>query len=354
MTRSRASCWAVLLAVALIRPGHGEARAAGLDKRGDAAGGDSRIEADAERRSRWPEKSLLPSWLKRKSPAERRREKARKRKEKAAKMKKKEKARKPKRVKYDRDRGKLGRRERKRREALLKEHAPWGLPGAGEVLFREGYILSHNDWLKIPDWVAYHLSRKNLSGSAERSNDFRSDLDLRPWQRSEPEDYGKSGYARGQLAPPEAMRRGARAMSESFLLSNVAPQVRRGFKKGVWGALEEKTLQWAIERDEVWVLTGPVFHDVDKDGVMEFKLIGKSRVAAPTHFFKIVVDELPDGSLDIIAFLLPNKKGSVKSLPGFRTSIDRIEALTGLDFLDELPDDVEELLERAKAERMWK
>ena len=36
----------------------------------------------------------------------------------------------------------------------VEEHLPFGLPSTGELLFRRGYVAGHNNWLKIPNWVA--------------------------------------------------------------------------------------------------------------------------------------------------------------------------------------------------------
>jgi len=58
-------------------------------------------------------------------------------------------------------------------QALIQEHVSFGLPSTGELLFREGYILSHNNWLKIPNWVAYHLDFKNLQTGLKRKDYFR-------------------------------------------------------------------------------------------------------------------------------------------------------------------------------------
>ncbi|MBI4676900.1 MAG: DNA/RNA non-specific endonuclease [Elusimicrobia bacterium] len=72
---------------------------------------------------------------------------------------------------------------------LVKEHTPFGLPSTGELLFRRGYVAGHNNWLKIPNWVAYHLPREKITGDAERAKTFTADPELKPFQRSEPDDY---------------------------------------------------------------------------------------------------------------------------------------------------------------------
>ena len=50
-------------------------------------------------------------------------------------------------------------------------------------------------------------------------------------------------------------------MSESFFMSNMAPQVGAGFNRSSWRALERKMRQWACDRGVRYVLTGPLFED---------------------------------------------------------------------------------------------
>jgi len=79
------------------------------------------------------------------------------------------------------------------------------------------------------------------------------------------------------MAPAGAMKWSARAMSESFLLSNMVPQVGVGFNRHIWKSLETKVRKWTSERGELYIVTGPIF-----DG--NHKAIGDNKVAVPTHF----------------------------------------------------------------------
>jgi len=235
--------------------------------------------------------------------------------------------------------------------AAVREHLPFGFPGTAELRFRKGYVVSHNNWLKIPNWVAYRLTSEYLAGKTPRGSDFRTDDSFKPHQRAELEDYKASGYDRGHLAPAGDMKRTRQAMSESFYLSNMAPQVGAGFNRGIWEELEKKVRHWALRRREVWVFTGPAFRETQ--GEMRFLLIGPHRVAVPTHFFKILASRDDDASIDAIAFLIPNEPTPREKLREHLTTIDEIEEHTGLDFLDALPDDVENDLERKKAAALW-
>lgn len=238
-------------------------------------------------------------------------------------------------------------------EAITKEHLPFGFPSTGELLFRKGYVVSHDNWLKIPRWSAYHISTTTVRGWSTRTDDFRADPELKPWQRAELADYARSGYARGHMAPSAAMRRDKQTNSESFLLSNMVPQIGPGFNSGIWAHLEDKVRDWALERGEGWVFVGPAFQETDSSGMMKFKLIGKSRVAVPSHNFMILVTRDAAETMDAIAFMMPNAKAKNDKLPSFITSIKEIERITGLDFLDSLPDEQEDELENKRPDALW-
>ena len=226
-----------------------------------------------------------------------------------------------------------------------EEHIKYGAPSLEPVLLcRTGYALSHDADHKIPDWVAYHLTDKKMKGTSTRSNDFRPDPDLEIGQRAELKDYKRSNYDRGHMAPAGAMKWDAKAMSQSFLLSNMAPQIGPGFNRGIWRTLEGKVRKWTRERGELYVVTGPIYvSDVPKT-------IGANKVSVPSHFYKVIFDPV---RIEAIAFVLPNKKLKSKDLPTFIVSIDQVEALTDLDFLSEIDDSIEQLIETAVPDELW-
>jgi len=226
-----------------------------------------------------------------------------------------------------------------------EEHVKYGVPSHSQVLLcRLGYALSHDGDKKVPIWVAYHLTKEHMAGTHPRSDDFRPDPDLEPGQRAELADYKNSGYDRGHMAPAADMKWDARAMTESFLLSNMTPQVGIGFNRGIWAVLEEKIRDWTIARGELYVVTGPIFAPSGD------KRIGTNKVAVPTHFYQVVFDPV---RVEAIAFILPNKKLKSDTLPTYITSVDEVEKETGLDFLSELEDSVENLIEAVVQSGMW-
>ena len=88
----------------------------------------------------------------------------------------------------------------------------------------------------------------------------------------------------------------------------------------------------------VVIVCGPIFSP--GEGV---ERIGKTGVAVPRRFFKVVLSPYTDPP-KAIGFIMPN--GYVKG--GMQThavSVDSVEAVTGHDFFSALPDEVENRIE---------
>ena len=225
------------------------------------------------------------------------------------------------------------------------EHVGLGAPGGGGIaLCRLGFALSFNGQNKVADWTSARLTAARLVKRAKRSNDFRVDPDLAPGFRANLSDYRRSGYDRGHLVPAAAMAWDDQAMSESFLLSNIAPQVGPGFNRGIWRRLEASIRHWVRRRGSLIVVTGPLFEDE------RTRRIGDGGVAVPSHFFKIAYDPARN---DAIAFILPNKKIATPTLPRFLVSIDEIEQRSRLDFFPLLDDGTETALEETVQPALW-
>jgi endonuclease G len=174
-------------------------------------------------------------------------------------------------------------------------------PTVDTILSYSGFDLAYNEQHEQAAWVAYVLTREEIeSGNIERTNNFRPDKNLVTGSASLA-DYRGSGFDRGHLAPAGDMQWAPEAMSESFLMSNMSPQ-DPAFNRGVWKRLESEVRNWALEKDSIYVITGPVLASIDS-------FIGENQVGIPQHYYKVLLDlSPPDHSL--IAFLLPNSASS--------------------------------------------
>ena len=143
--------------------------------------------------------------------------------------------------------------------------------------------------------------------------------------------------------------RSARAMSATFVLSNAVPQ-RPNLNRRIWAELEDQVRELARAHGSIWVFTGDLFLHRNGTPAEPRRFIGPDRVAVPTHFYKVILCQDADDTVELFAFLLPNQLNPLSGTPGdFLTTVDRIEALSGLDFFSALPDTLETRLERQAA-----
>jgi DNA/RNA endonuclease G (NUC1) len=128
------------------------------------------------------------------------------------------------------------------------------------LVYHTKYVLSHNNAAKGPDWVLEHMTAAQVSGSNTRPKlKFQPDPFLPESGRAVDDDYKKSGgFDRGHQAPSADFSANVDWMKESFLLSNIVPQVGAGFNRDIWATLEGHVRDIAKARGELYVITGPV------------------------------------------------------------------------------------------------
>ena len=222
-----------------------------------------------------------------------------------------------------------------------------GIPAErGTLLCRKGYALAHNTGYKTPEWVAEHLTKEKATAYLPRKDYFKADPNLKPGERAELSDYKGSGFDRGHMAPAADFRWDLEAYKETYYLSNMVPQVGKGMNQGIWADLEDLIREWAINRGELYIYTGPIY----SDSVEELRTIGKNEVTVPTHLYKIVYDPKKK---EAIAFIMPNEELRTEDMPKYIVDINKIERKTGLDFLSALSKEQQRRIESKKAPGLW-
>ena len=206
--------------------------------------------------------------------------------------------------------------------------------GKHQIIEHKLYSLSYNEKHEQADWVAYKLFPSSINQFVKRKDNFRIDT-LVVTGSASINDYKKSGFDRGHLAPAKTMSFSEETMRESFLMSNMSPQ-KPGFNRGIWKRLEERVRSWIPLSDSLYIVTGPVLRGT-------LGVIGKNEVTVPGAYYKTIL-RFKNGNLFGIGFLLKNEKSS-KSLASYAVSIDRIEKLTGLNFYQNLRASIQDKIE---------
>ncbi|MDV6320597.1 DNA/RNA non-specific endonuclease [Chromohalobacter sp. HP20-39] len=225
--------------------------------------------------------------------------------------------------------------EREVREQLIWMGVPeWqtaSWQGFNRVLRNDGFLVGWSDIRVSPLWVSYMLHDTADGPIGDRPNGF-----VRDWRSLWPvtsDQYTRSGYDRGHLAPNYAIARvyGRDAQLDTFQMTNITPQ-RPDLNRRVWQRLEEVVMDDFLPRfGRLQVVTGPVFD------TQFLHRIGFTQV--PEAFYKIIV--APGEHPRVLAFLIPQTVRGDEPLDRFLVSIDELEARTRLDFFPRLPDEVE-------------
>jgi|SRR5690606_3101769 len=156
-------------------------------------------------------------------------------------------------------------------------------PALRELCF-DAFAILHSGRTRTPVFVVQRLNRRLLQQAQhiERTDRFYEEARLPAAERAELNDYRRSGYSRGHMAPAADMHT-PEAMAQSFSLANMVPQDQR-HNSGPWAKIESDTRKYILRaRGDVYVFTGPVYAD-------RFQTIGDGKVAVPTYLYKLVYD----------------------------------------------------------------
>ncbi len=151
------------------------------------------------------------------------------------------------------------------------------------ALCYDAFAVLHSGQSKTPVFVAQRLNKTLVADADEkRTNRFYSDARLPRDERAELDDYKRSGYSRGHMAPAGDMPT-AQAMAQSFSLANMVPQAIKQ-NSGPWARIEKDTRSYAQRaQGDVYVITGPVFDD-------DAATVGNNQVRVPSFLYKLVYD----------------------------------------------------------------
>ncbi|GAA5947859.1 hypothetical protein JCM3765_001114 [Sporobolomyces pararoseus] len=247
-----------------------------------------------------------------------------------------------------------------------------------DILVRTGYTAAYDRRNRIPAWTAEHLTKESLkSGGGDRNESrFMEDEDVPKMFRAGLLDYFRSGYDRGHMVPAADCKSSQVAMSETFLLSNIAPQVGEGFNRHYWAYTEAFCRNLTKDFDDVYVFTVPLFlpkKDL-RDGKwkVSYEMIapqnGPPSIAVPTHFAKVILASRPPrvSSLSLVpssgsnsdrkewvqgAFVLPNEPIPDQTrLENFIVPVESVERAAGLNLLPEEMKGMKELCKTIKCE----
>lgn len=226
------------------------------------------------------------------------------------------------------------------------------------LMVKQQYVLSYNNSKLICNWTSWHLNSSDI-GTTDRRNDFRADATLpTPWYHVNQDDYKYSTYAfdRGHMCNSSARTSSIVNNSATFLMVNMIPQCGDNNQK-TWNQLETYTDGLISQGKEVYIISGPLGQGGNSgNGIINSIPVnnGLNNITVPAETWKIILI-IDNGNGDlarvsastrVIAVRMPNNTTcSSKTWQQYRISVDSLEAATGYDFLKNLPDAVENVIE---------
>jgi endonuclease G len=206
-----------------------------------------------------------------------------------------------------------------------------------QLIEHMAYTVSYNNDWKLPNWVAYELTKEETLGEVERCDGFSPDPKVKG-EAVVHGDYTRNPgkYDRGHMAPAADMKWSESAMQESFYTTNICPQ-NANLNRGDWNDIEELVRDYAQRYGSVYIVCGPIVGDAPE------YMGNYQKIAIPDAFYKAILRKKGD-SWTTIGFVCKNEAGSKPILSYIRT-IDEIEALAGVDLFYGLPDDIETKIE---------
>ena len=163
--------------------------------------------------------------------------------------------------------------------------------------------------------------------------------------------YSGSGFDRGHNCPSADRTATVADNSATFLMTNMVPQAPRNNQQ-TWASLEDYCRTLAGAGQELYIIQGQYGTGGTGSGGARTTL-DNGRVTVPKRIWKVIV-VLPAGTNDaarvssatrVIAVDTPNDNALDTAWGGYRTSVDAIEAATGLDLLSAVSPAVQQTVE---------
>jgi DNA/RNA endonuclease G (NUC1) len=224
-----------------------------------------------------------------------------------------------------------------------------------QIIVHPEFTASYSNIRNTPNWVSWVLESSHFGdGTVDRCDCFTHDPLLPPsFTHLSTADYTGAGAAagfgidRGHLARSFDFTAAPGDNAIVYLLSNIIPQAS-DLNQGPW-ASEENDLG-AIARTggkDIYTIAGVA----GNKGTLK----NEGKIVMPASVWKVAVivphgEHLADihstADLEVIAVIMPNDPG-VRAVDWhtYITTVDAVEALSGYDLLDLLPDKIERAVE---------
>jgi endonuclease G len=235
----------------------------------------------------------------------------------------------------------------------------FGNPSNASTLSNDNFLLDQSYYVEsysgsrgTPNWVSWHLDATNITGAAQRQDNFAGFIGL-PQNLFvvQSNSYSGTGFDRGHNVPSADRTSSVNANSATFLMTNMIPQAPQNNQQ-TWANLENYLRTKVLEGNEVYIIMGS--YGVGGTGSNgSASTIAGGKVTVPSNVWKVAVI-IPAGNGDlsrvsattrVIAVNTPNVNTIDSDWKKYRVTVRSIEAATGYNFLSGLPISIQDIIE---------
>lgn len=239
------------------------------------------------------------------------------------------------------------------------------LPSSSEIISTHhgAFVTSYNTRLRNPNWSCVRLAhaggKEEEDGEeASRSKSrFKEDPNIPAPFRTKPDEFLRSGLDRGHLTAAADVSSSQAAMDQSFLMSNISPQVGVGLNRHYWQLLEGFCRSLTLRFSDVVVCTGPLFLPefcaATQTWQVRYQMIGpRHDIAVPTHFFKCIHASNGLEGASQACFVVPNRAIDLRQEPlaGFAVDREEVERLAGFQMFQSATSSPKPLCDEVKCQ----
>ncbi len=223
------------------------------------------------------------------------------------------------------------------------------------------YTMEYNDFYRHSVWIAFTFTKSVSTNNWNRNNwkqtewggdPFQVDPQLPEIYQIKNEQHVGDGYDKGHLCASADRLYSKDANEQTFYLSNISPQLAN-FNQGIWANLEGLVQNWGKNddsfRDTLFVVKGGTIKNGQRLSQTNHGL------TVPKYYFMAILCKYNNSSLyRAIAFWFEHKSyGSTETVRSHAITIDELEELTGIDFFCNLPDKIEDSVEKELNISQW-
>ena len=205
-------------------------------------------------------------------------------------------------------------------------HAPYGFPRIRlpdyTTICRSGHAIMYDNQARLPTWSIHMLQQSHVTACGiTRPDRFFPDPLVPARARVTSASFRASGWDQGHLVSNANQMWHPQVQTESFFLTNVAPQ-HPSLNRRLWRTLESEVRNWVYAQGDHVIITGVIYHHTSPR-------LGFHEILIPSDFYKIIT-HVESGRT--WAFRAENTVTDHNRVDRIQTTVHDISRATGIQF----------------------